>query len=155
MSDLTIIEELIQPILKRHQVELYELKWHNENKMKILRISVMQPDGSMDLETCSQISEEVSEILDEKDLISFEYYLEVCSPGAERVLKSKEDISNQVGQYVFVQYKNPTDGKDSIIGTLLSFEDDVVTIEYLDKTRKKTEKIHYDEMKLIRLAVKI
>ena len=40
-------------------------------------------------------------------------------------------------------------------GTLLAFEDDELTVEYMDKTRKKTVQIPYSLVSKARLAVKL
>ena len=40
-------------------------------------------------------------------------------------------------------------------GNLVGFEEDVLTIEYMDKTRKKTVEIPYNLVSKARLAVKL
>jgi len=47
----------------------------------------MFEDGTMDLDTCTLIASEISPLLDESPLKDMKYFLEVCSPGAERELK--------------------------------------------------------------------
>lgn len=149
------IEALIQPVLQQHDVTLYEIKWRKDNQMKILSIAIMFEDGSMDIDTCSTVSEAISQQLDDHPALDFEYYLEVCSPGAERVLRTLSEVNSAVGQYVYIKLNQPEQGFNEIEGTLASVDQDVLTIEYRDKTRNKKAMINYKNIKLIRLAVKI
>lgn len=52
-----------------------------------LRIFIEKNVGHLDMDTCVAVSEAISDQLDEADIITNEYYLEVSSPGAEKPLK--------------------------------------------------------------------
>ena len=155
MDQIAKIKVMIQPVLEQHKCSLYDLKWVQDGKMRILQVSVMYPDGSMDIDTCAGISEGISSLLDERDIISHEYFLEVCSPGAERELRSEQEILDAVGEYVFVKLKDPKAGMDSVKGTLLSADARSVEIEYMAKAVRKKIKIDSGNIALIRLSVKI
>ena len=109
----------------------------------------------MDIDTCAAQSEKISAMLDELDLISSEYFLEVCSPGAERELKSEDQIKDAIGEFVYVKLKNPKAGMDEIKGTLTAFENHTVYLDYMAKAVKKKAEIEMDNIALIRLSVKI
>ncbi len=153
MSSITAIKSLIDPILEKHNVLCYECKWVNEGKMRILQVAIMRNDGSMDLDTCQLVSNEVSDVLDQNDVITFEYYLEVCSAGAERELRSDAEISAVIGAHVFVRFNKPVEKKMEITGDLLSFEEGVLTIAYRDKQKKLEITVEKSNISLIRLAV--
>ncbi len=155
MENMNQINEVIRPILATMQIQMVECGWHREGSTTILRLAVMRKDGSMDIDTCAAISEAVSAALDEADLIAHEYFLEVCSPGAERVLMGDEDIRQAVGEYVYIKYRNPKGGRDEIYGTLLQVETDHLHIAYMDKAVKREMDVDRDNIALIRLAVKI
>ena len=55
--------------------------------------------------------------LDEEDIITNEYYLEVSSPGAEKPLKTLEKVQQSIGEYVYIQFKKPTLGMETTRGT--------------------------------------
>ncbi len=74
MDQLTKIKELVTPILQEEDILLYDVKWHTEGKNRILQISIMRKDGSMDIDTCAEMSEKISVKLDEEDLIASEYF---------------------------------------------------------------------------------
>ena len=123
--------------------------------MRILQVSVMHADGSMDIDTCAAVSEGISALLDDSDIISHEYFLEVCSPGAERELRNEQEIVEAVGEYVFVKMKDPKAGMDCVKGTLLAVDENGVTIEYMAKAVRKKIVIDRGNIALIRLSVKI
>ena len=155
MDQITKLKELIAPLVAEDGIELYDVEWHTEGKMRILQVSIMKKDGSMDIDTCAEQSEKISAMLDEKDLISSEYFLEVCSPGAERELRNEQQIKDAVGEYVYVKLKNPKAGMNDVKGTLLAFENNTVFIEYMAKAVKKKAEIELENIALIRLSVKI
>lgn len=155
MNQIEKIKELITPVMDEEQIVLYDVNWHQEGNTKILQIAIMYPDGSMDIDTCCTMSEKISAVLDEEDLISHEYFLEVCSPGAERELRSLKEIADAVGEYVYVKLKNPKAGMDEVKGYLTKYENETVFIDYMAKAVKKKTEIQCDNIALIRLSVKI
>ena len=155
MDQLTKIKELISPLLEKEGIVLYDVLWQQEGKSRILQIAIMRNDGSMDIDTCAEMSEKISELLDEKDMIASEYFLEVCSPGAERELRNKGQILDAVGKFVYVKLRNPKAGLDEVKGTLTAFENDVVYIDYMAKAVKKKIQIEMENISMIRLSVKI
>lgn len=154
MDQISKIKELVTDVLD-DDIQLYDVTWQSEGKNRILQISIMHGDGTMDIDTCAVVSEQISEKLDEADLISAEYFLEVCSPGAERELRDETQIREAVGEFVYVKLKNPKAGLVDVKGTLTAFEEDKVFIQYMDKAVKKKTEIDMDNIALIRLSVKI
>lgn len=155
MSQMDRISEIVKPIVESKDLLTYNIEWINENGMRILQISIMRKDGTMDIDTCALVSEEVSAKFDEDDFISGEYYLEVCSPGAERELRDLDEVKAAVGDYIYAKLKNPSKGIDDITGTLKSFEDNTLLVEYMEKAAKRKMEIDYDNVSMIRLAVKM
>ncbi|MHB8097211.1 MAG: ribosome maturation factor RimP [Erysipelotrichaceae bacterium] len=153
--ELKTIETLILPVLEKHKCELVELRWTQESSMKILQCAIMFDDGTMDLETCSIISSEISPILDESSLKDMNYYLEVCSPGAERELKSDEDIARSVLKEVKILFHHPIEKSLEWSGMLMNYKDGEGSIQVQIKSRKKVLKFEKDNIAKIRLAVKI
>lgn len=155
MDQLVRIKEMIKPIVEEASIILYDVCWRNEGSTRILQVSIMRQDGSMDIDTCSAISEKISLQLDTEDMIASEYFLEVCSPGAERELRSKEEIKEALGEFVYVKLKDPKAGLDEVKGTLQIVEDDKILIEYMAKAVRKKAEIAMDNIACIRLSVKI
>ncbi|HLQ84252.1 MAG TPA: ribosome maturation factor RimP [Pseudogracilibacillus sp.] len=146
------VTELIQPILSERNLELVDIEYIKEGSDWFLRV-YLDKDGGIDLTECSIASELLSDQLDEIDLIKGAYYLEVSSPGAERPLKTKEDIENHIDHNIHVSLYAPIDGSKEYEGILKSFENNQVTIEYKIKTRVKQVSIPYEKIAKARLAV--
>jgi ribosome maturation factor RimP len=153
--ELKAIESLILPVLVKHKCELVELRWIQESSMKILQCAIMLEDGSMDLETCSFVSSEISPILDDSSLKDLTYYLEVCSPGAERELNNDQDITRSILKEVKILFHHPIEKSLEWTGTLLNYQDGQGSIQVQIKSRKKVLKFKKENIAKIRLAVKI
>lgn len=147
------ITDLIQPILDHHDVYLDDIEYVLEKKDWYLRIFIEKNVGHLDMDTCVAVSEDISKKLDEVDLIKDEYYLEVSSPGAEKPLKTLQKVQESVGEYVYIQFKNPTLGMNEVYGTLLDVDGETLTLQYMVKNIKKKCIIQYNDIALIRLAV--
>lgn len=155
MDQINRIEGIVKPILEAQNLKLYEICWRNEGKMKILQVAIMKEDKTMNIDLCSQVSEAISQALDEDDFIPYEYFLEVCSPGAERKLRTLEEIKEAIGEFVYIKFKNPTAGMDEVKGTLMSVNENSLHLEYMQKAVKKKIDIVLDNIANIRLSVKI
>ncbi len=153
MENTGRLRELIQPVLDDCGVKLYEIKWTG-GKDKTLEVSIMKDDGSMDLDTCASVSEKLSEALDESDVIRDAYVLDVCSPGAEREIRDINELKNMDQPYILIKLAHPYKKMQEITGTVLSFEENMIKIEYRDKAAVRTAEISSDEITFVRLAVK-
>lgn len=145
--------EIAKPFIDAMDLELVDIEYVKEGKDWFLRLFVDKP-GGVDIEDCGQLSERLSEKLDEVDPIKGAYYLEVSSPGAERPLKTKEDLRNQIEKQIHVSLYQHINKEKSYEGKLISFDDsDTVVIEFNDRGRKKQVEIPYDKIAKARLAV--
>jgi len=154
MELLKKVHDIIYPLFDTDELKLYDIEWLYENKMHILRISIGKKDRTIDLETCAMLSEKISLLLDNVTELDDRYYLEVCSPGAERTLKDLDDIKNALNEYVYVKLKYPKEGFAEVTGNLIEVNDDSVKIRYRIKTREKDLDVLLENIALIRLAIK-
>lgn len=145
-------EDLVQPILTENELELVDIEYVKEGKNYFLRVYIDKP-GGIDITECGMVSEQLSEKLDKLDPIKEAYFLEVSSPGAERPLKTKEDIKANIDKNVFVKLYEPLNGEKSYEGILKAFDNDILQLEYKVKTAKKQIEIPYEKIAKIRLAV--
>lgn len=145
--------EIVTPLLAEMNLELVDIEYVKEGKDWFLRVFIDKP-GGVDIEECGQVSEQLSEKLDENDPIKSAYYLEVSSPGAERPLKTREDLRNQIDRQIHVSLYQHIHSEKSYEGKLISFDEtDLVVIEFNDRGRKKQVEIPYDKIAKARLAV--
>lgn len=149
------IKELIRPVLIQHKVELYDIQLKNLKRSKILEISIMKKEESIDIDTCMKVSEDISQLLDQVDVIDGEYMLEVCSAGAERVLRNLDEVKGAINRPIYVKFKKPIlKNKVELLAKLQHVEDEVLTVIYKEKAVTKSVSFSYNEIEMIRLAVK-
>lgn len=153
MEKLEQIKKQLLPVLNQFDVELYELNWHRGKKTSTLQVAIMHSDGTMDLDTCADVSERISEVLDAMDCFENEYFLEVCSPGAERKLRNEKEIGDSLGKKIYVRFIKEVKGMKEVTGVLNSFENGLLKIEYRDKAATRKLETEYANVEFIRLAV--
>jgi len=154
VSDIvTRTEELVKPICVAANVDIVDVEYVKEGQNFFLRIYVDTPEG-IDIDQCAEIAEKLSDQLDQHDFIEDEYVLEVSSPGAERPLKTKEQVANEMNSYINVRTYQAIEGQKEFEGYLRNFENDILTLEILIKTRQKVVEIPYEKAAKIRLAIK-
>lgn len=147
-----VVEELAIPILEELQLELVEVEYVKEGKSWFLRVYIDKETG-VDIDDCGNVSEKLSEKLDEVDPIPQNYFLEVSSPGAERPLKKEKDFLNAIGKNVYIKTYEPILDEKEFEGILTSFDGKEVTLEVRIKTRKKTIVIPFEKVAKARLAI--
>ena len=150
-----LVTEVIQPAIKE-PFELVDVEYGKMGGDYVLSIFVDKPEG-ITLNDTADLTEIISPLLDQikPDPFPEQYFLEVTSPGLERPLKTKEALEGAVGKYVNISLYKAVEKQKVFEGNLVGFEEDVLTIEYMDKTRKKTVEIPYNLVSKARLAVKL
>jgi ribosome maturation factor RimP len=149
----TVIEELVTPILEELNLELVDIEFIKEGRNWFLRVYIDTPDGGIDIDQCALVSERLSVLLDEKDPIEQNYYLEVSSPGAERPLKKESDFEKAVGKFIYVKTYEPIKDMKEFQGYLKAYTEDGLEMEVRIKTRKLTFLIEKDKVAKARLAI--
>ncbi|MBS5521051.1 MAG: ribosome maturation factor RimP [Clostridiales bacterium] len=143
-----LTEELITPIIEKHQFELVDVEWVKEGSNWYLRIYI-DKDGGITVDDCEIINREFGDVLDEKDYISENYIFEVSSPGLDRPLKKEKDYARSLGKDVEIRLYRPVDKKKEFVGTLESYDKNTVTIGLEDGQSMTFDK---SAIALIRLA---
>ncbi len=125
----TQVESLMAEILSGTEFELVDVEYVKERDW-YLRVFVDKA-GGIDLDDCQNLSEQLSERLDELDIISGAYILEVSSPGIDRILKKDKDFLREVGKVVDVTLYAPIDGKKIFVGELVGRDENFLHIKDL------------------------
>lgn len=127
------VEKLIKNKVEEVGYELYDVLYFKEGKNYILRI-VIDNENGISLEDCEKVNNEITDLLDEADYIKEQYFLEVSSPGIERVLRKdwqlKKYLDNKVQLNLFKKDEN---GFKEYIGYLKKVEDDYLIIQLDEK----------------------
>lgn len=127
------IEEKVENLLKEKiesiGYDLYDVEYAKEGPNYFLRIFIDKPEG-IDLSDCEKVNDEIMEKLDEADYIKEQYFLEVSSPGIERVLKKDKHLEKNIGAEVHIKlFKKDEKGLKEYQGILKSFDENTITIE--------------------------
>jgi len=122
------LTQLLEPLLGRLGYELVELEYVPARAHGLLRLFIDAPAG-VGLEDCARVSREVSSLLDVEDPIPGAYTLEVSSPGFDRVLRTRAHFGRFLGARVFVELKEPRDGRRRYTGTLLTVDEAGIALE--------------------------
>ena len=94
-----------------------------------LQIMAEKPDGTMEIDDCAALSQEVSAIMDVEDPIDKEYSLEVSSPGIDRPLTRAKDFAEYAGHRAKIEMSFPVEGgRRNFRGDLRGLEGDAVSL---------------------------
>ncbi len=138
------VEELLRDKIENIGYDLYDVEYAKEGPNYYLRIYIDNENG-IDLNDCEKVSNEINELLDQADYIKEQYFLEVSSPGIERILRKDKHLAKNLGKKVEVKlFKKDSKGKKEYMGTLEAFNDDTITIktdEEIELERKNVAQI--------------
>ncbi len=145
------LEEIIkmtEPAIDGLGYRIYHLEYVTEEGEEYLRFYIENKSGEdITLDDCEKVSRKVSDILDEKDPIDVQYFLEVSSPGLFKPLFNAEHIKAEIGERVEIKLNSDDKSKNRILGVLNSFENDILKVE----TDKGLKEIEYKKVKSINL----
>ena len=144
--NLEKLKEKLIPILAKKDLTIYSIRTKREFGEKIVEILI--DTELMDIDELEKIHLEYQETLSDEDLDP-DYFLELSSLDVERPLKTKEEITKAVGRYIYLE-----SGKYKGYGTLIAFENDMISLEINDKGRMKTIEIKFDDARKMRTAIK-
>lgn len=146
-----VVEEILTDFLNEEGYELYNTEFIKEGKDWFLRVYIDKPEeGYIGTEDCEKVSRYLSDKLDEADPIDKVYYLEVSSPGMDRVLAKPEHYVKYAGKEVDVKLYKGKDGTKNISGILKYSDGEQVVV--VDATGKEWN-LTLDEIARTRLAV--
>ena len=126
--EIVKVENLVKPIIENIGYELYDVEYAKEGKDYYLRIFIDSPNG-IGLNDCELVNNSITDILDEKNYIKDQYYLEISSPGIERNLRRKEQFESNIGNKIEVHLYKQVDGKKVIVGNLKEFSEEYIIVD--------------------------
>lgn len=126
------IEEKVYTLLEKTITDLgydlYDVEYAKEGKEHFLRIFIDKQSG-IDLNDCETVNNSITNILDEADYIKEQYFLEVSSPGIERILRKDKHLKMNIGKEVEIKlFKNMNNSKE-IRGILNKYDDNYIYLE--------------------------
>ena len=137
------VENLIEEKIQKIGYELYDVEYAKEGKNYFLRIFIDSPNG-IDLNDCEKVNDAVNEILYKENYIREQYFLEISSPGIERVLRKDKHLEKNIGEEVNVKlFKKDENGAKDYLGKLKD-EHKIDDYLYTDNLIVKYENVYYE-----------
>ncbi|WP_328927941.1 ribosome maturation factor RimP [Streptomyces sp. NBC_00190] len=116
---------LLEPLVAAKGLDLEEIETSRAGKRRMLRI-IVDSDEGVELDACAELSREVSDLLDETDVMGEdEYVLEVSSPGADRPLTEHRHYVRAIGRLVKFQLAE----SGELIARVLDVDDEGLDLE--------------------------
>lgn len=123
------VETLLEKRIQELGYELYDVEYAKEGKNYFLRIFIDNEKG-IDLNDCEKVNDGIMDLLDEADYIKEQYFLEVSSPGIERILKKDKHLDTVMGEEIEVNLFKPLDKKKTLDGILTGYDESSITMMY-------------------------
>ena len=118
-------------------IDLEDVEIKSAGKHSIVQVSI-DKDGGINLDEVAQISNQISEALDAKEVLGEKpYTLEVGSPGIDRSLTLPRHWRRNNGRLVKINF-----GSNSEIGRIIESDEEKVSLEVKGKTRS----INFDKI---------
>ena len=140
------VENLILSEVEKLGYELYDVQYTKEGKDYYLRIFIDKENG-IDLNDCEKVSEIVNPILDSADYIKEMYFLEVSSPGIERVLRKDKHLEQSIEKEIEIKLFKPMEKQKELTGVLNKYDENNIYIQ-LQKEEIQIERKNISLMKL-------
>lgn len=139
------IESLVTKPINNLGYDVYDVQYVKEGKDYYLRIFIDKQEG-IDLNDCEKVNNEINNLLDEADYIKDQYFLEISSPGIERILRKDKHLKDNIGEMVEVKLFKPINKQKNIEGTLNNFDKDFILL----KTDENEIKIDRKDISVIK-----
>jgi ribosome maturation factor RimP len=123
------IWELATPLAETQGLEIIDIELRREGSRtgRVLRL-YLDKEGGPNMDNLSQVSRELSALLDVHDVVEGAYTLEVSSPGINRPLKRPDHFRSFIGKRVRVRTRDLVQGRRSFLGPLLDVMSDKIAV---------------------------
>ena len=103
------LEPVFEPVIEKAGFRLVRLRIMG-GAAKTLQVMAERPDGSMDVEGCTQLSHALLDFIEAEDPIEGDYEIEVSSPGIDRPLTRLMDFARWAGHEAKIELHAPIQG---------------------------------------------
>ena len=122
------IVPIVEPVISGMGYQFWGLDCQTGRHTAQVRVYIDRDQG-VTLDDCSQVSEQLSAVLDVEDPIHMPYTLEISSPGINRLLFSVNQMQDAVGSKVRIKTSWPIEGRRNFSGFLEGVEQEHVRIK--------------------------
>lgn len=123
------VENLIKEKIEEIGYELYDVEYIKEGRNYFLRIFIDKQEG-IDLNDCEKVNNAIDDLLDEADYIKEQYFLEVSSPGIERILRKDKHLEQNIGKEIKIKlFKKDENKNKEYQGILEEFNNETIKLK--------------------------
>ena len=131
VTAVTRLEPIFEPVIEQAGFRLVRLRMMGGSGAT-LQVMAERPDGSMDVEGCTELSRALLDFIEQNDPIEGEYELEVSSPGIDRPLTRPMDFTRWAGHEAKIELTEMVDGRKRFRAVLLGMDGGDVVIRPVD-----------------------
>lgn len=147
---LTLIENKVRKILDPLGYDLVELRSIRSPNGLTLRFLIDRIEGGITLGECSQLNNQIGKLLEEKDIISERYILEVSSPGLDRPLVNTRDFRRALDKRIHIFLTQERQGKLELEGKLIKLDTKGIFISNGDE---KEQFVSFSEINRVKQVI--
>ncbi len=137
-----IVEKIVEGVLEEKE-ELFLIDViHKGSPGNWKVVIILDGDSGISIDDCAYVSRKVANEMEEREIISDKYTLEVTSAGVEHPLKIPRQYQKNVGRNVKLLLNDGTEKS----GVLKGIADDVIQVEV--KKDKKSKEVEIQEFPL-------
>lgn len=152
------IENLIKKPIENLGYILYDVQYVKEGKDYFLRIFIEKNEGSIDLNDCERVNNEINDLIDKADYIKEQYFLEVSSTGLEKILRKDEHLKQSINKEIQINLfksieitdEKQKKSKNKILkGILKEFNDKEIIIQLDNKEIINIDRNNISQIKTV------
>lgn len=121
------LEELIEPVVVDAGLRLISVEIERRGRKLVVTVCLDRA-GGINVDTCAEMSEEISRYIDVEDLISESYNLVVESPGLQRVLRKPREFRAFLGREVEIVLRQAFEGRQKMRGKLIGADEEGIAV---------------------------
>jgi ribosome maturation factor RimP len=125
------LDAVFEPVIEKAGFRLVRLRLMGA-AAKTLQVMAERPDGSMDVEGCSELSHALLDFIEKNEPLEGEYELEVSSPGIDRPLTRPQDFARWSGHEAKLELDGLYEGRKRWRGIVLGLDGADVVIRAAD-----------------------
>jgi ribosome maturation factor RimP len=122
------IAELVEPVLEDMGFRLVRVAVSKRDGGTI-QIMADRASGVVNIDDCADISRRLSPLLDTHDPLEGRYFLEVSSPGIDRILVRPSDFEDWSGYEAKIELKEAIEGRRRFRGIIEGYADGELRID--------------------------
>jgi ribosome maturation factor RimP len=120
--------DLAEDVAIQEGVEVVDVEISGGSGRYIVRVYI-DVEGGVTISDCESFSRNLGALLEIDDPIPTAYYLEVSSPGIEKVMRKPSHFDRYRGERVNIQLEKAFEGRRRVTGVIVDVTDSCVTIE--------------------------